>query len=56
MSIIEDELETTFLMTGKINQEFSRYDKIYPFTTENLTDSYKDLKDKKVLTVAGSGD
>lgn len=56
MSIIEDELETTFLMTGKINQEFSRYDKIYPFTTENLTDSYKDLKDKTVLTVAGSGD
>ena len=56
MSILTDKIETTTLMTGKYFDDFRQYDKIYPFTTENITDTYTDLKDKSVLTVASSGD
>ncbi len=56
MGIIDDMNETTYLMTGKVNQEFTMYDKLYPFTTENLADSYTDIEGKSILTVAGSGD
>ena len=48
MSILTDKIETTTLMTGKYFDDFRQYDKIYPFTTENITDIYKDLKDQTV--------
>lgn len=56
MSILTDIIETTALVTGKHNKTFEKYDNIYPFTTENITDTYTDLNNKSVLTVAGSGD
>lgn len=56
MSIITDIIETTTIMTGKRYNEYREYDKLYPFTTENLVDTYTELEGKEILTVAGSGD
>ena len=43
---------------GFLNSDFKGYSRIYRLTTENISGFLNkyDLKDKKILTVAGSGD
>lgn len=43
---------------GNHKKKFYKYSSVYPFTTENLTGTFNnfDFKDKRVLTVCGSGD
>lgn len=53
-----EEVKNYIHKNGKLNSEFCSYSKIYSMTTENIAgflNNY-DLKNKKVLTVAGSGD
>lgn len=46
------------LLTGEEKEIFTSVSKVYPMTTENIKQTYEnfDLKDKKILTVASSGD
>ncbi len=43
---------------GNHKTKFYKYSSVYPFTTENLTGTfnYFDFKDKRILTICGSGD
>lgn len=52
------ELKNYLLKYGKLDPEFGPYSKMYSMTTENISGFLNnlDLKDKNVLTVAGSGD
>ena len=53
-----EEIKQYICSNGKLNTDFGSYSKIYSMTTENIAgflNNY-DLKNKKVLTVAGSGD
>lgn len=45
-------------LTGHLSYNFNSFSKIYSMTTENIYGFLRnyDLKDKKILTVAGSGD
>ncbi len=59
----KDQIEVMNLLTENpmnktINVEsvYNQYDRIYPFTTENIKEYMKDLNNKKILTVTGSGD
>ena len=56
MSLLTDEIETTAIMSGTVYNQFNRYDKLYPFTTENISAMYQEIEGKDILTIAGSGD
>ena len=53
-----NELKEYINYNGKLNNEFGKYSKLYSMTTENIYGFLKNynLQDKKILTVAGSGD
>ena len=53
-----EEVKQYICQNGKLDTEFSPFSKIYSMTTENIAGflSNYDLKGKKVLTVAASGD
>ncbi|MBQ6538789.1 MAG: DUF3419 family protein [Bacilli bacterium] len=54
----EDFYKAKDIITNRIDhrQEFTEYDRIYPYTTENISGYMEDVTDKDVLTVVGSGD
>ncbi len=54
----EDFYKAIELITSKKEQpnEFFEYDRVYPYTTENIEGYMKDVSDKSVLSVVGSGD
>lgn len=56
--LLLQEIKNYIKVEGRLSPKFGKYSKIYSMTTENISDFLKnfDLKDKTVLTVAGSGD
>ena len=40
----------------QFSNDYNKYDRVYPYTTENITGYLESIKDKSILTVVGSGD
>lgn len=54
----EDFLKAVELINNKTHHpnEFVEYDRVYPYTTENINGYLEDVSNKSVLSVVGSGD
>ena len=53
-----EEVKKHLIKSKSLNYDFGSYSKIYNMTTENIFGflNHYDLKGKRILTVAGSGD
>ena len=54
----EDFLKAMELITTQkmFSTDYNPYDRVYPYTTENISGYLDNIKDKKILSVIGSGD